>query len=132
MPSRLVLAVMASPAGVLTTTVAVPTAPPDGSVTWPRMEPDAPVPCAFTSKGRSAASNARAAQRRYFWSGPKIIESPEIPLDEVAASEVHCAAASPPGAPFKLQGVRMDCPLFGEACRMGSTPASNVIAVTPP
>src|ERR1041385_3644562 len=88
MPSRLVLAVMASPAGVVTITVAVPTALPDGSVTRPRSEQNAAAPCADTRNGTSAASNASAAQRRYLCSGPKFIESPEISLDEVAASEV--------------------------------------------
>src|SRR4029077_16925456 len=119
MPSRLVLAVMASPAGVVTITVAVPTALPDGSVTWPRSEPVAAFPCADNRIGRSRASSASATARRYFCSAPKLIESPEISPDEVAASEVHCAAASPPGAPLKLQGVRMDWPLLGDACRIG-------------
>src|ERR1700722_4820096 len=43
---------------------------------------------------------------------------------------LHCAA-SPPGAPLIVQGVRIDWPL-GEACKIGSTPDSSVIATTPP
>src|SRR5580693_1354801 len=43
---------------------------------------------------------------------------------------LYCAA-SPPGAPLIVQGVRIDWPL-GDACKMGSTPDSSVIATTPP
>src|SRR5580704_11978863 len=43
---------------------------------------------------------------------------------------LHCAA-SPPGAPLIVQGVRIDWPL-GEACKIGSTPDRSVIATTLP
>src|SRR6478609_2618572 len=111
MPSRFVLAVIASPAGVVTMTVAVTTALPDGSVTWPRSVPEPAAAWAEARMGPSAAIAKRRIAPRYFGSNPKLIESPELLLDEAAASEVHCAAASPPGAPLKLHGVRMDCPL---------------------
>src|SRR6266446_4756547 len=43
----------------------------------------------------------------------------------------HGVPASPPGE-LRLQGERMDWPPLGEASRIGSTPATNVMAVVPP
>jgi hypothetical protein len=44
----------------------------------------------------------------------------------------YCGPASPPGAPPKLQGASIIAWLpLGAACKIGSTPLSNVIAVPP-